>query len=314
MRLHRNAALSWSGRRLLAVRVLEQGWTITAAAAAAGVSVRCARKWVGDTERPAKPASLIALQRPAGRQSHLARAGGGDRGAAAVADDAAEIAETLAMPLSTVSVVLKRHGIGRLGRIGLEQPVRYERSRPGELVHIDIKKLGRIEGGAGKRVGARTRAARLVLVTGIVAGVASLIGDYAPGSGHAAAAGSLRFSQVSLRSFTLKRSGIVLQLHPTEARIRVSVTAGGPLKACEYRGSWGSPFSKHWSRCLNLGPHVVALPSSGGAIHVSFLVVPTGRQATHVTALVLRWRCVDHYFDVKLGATRVRTPQPTFDC
>src|SRR5207342_1190103 len=69
---------------------------------------------------------------------------------------AVEIAETLAMPLSTVSVVLKRNGMGRLGRIGLEQPVRYERSRPGELVHIDIKKLGRIEGGAGKRVGGRT--------------------------------------------------------------------------------------------------------------------------------------------------------------
>jgi transposase InsO family protein len=65
---------------------------------------------------------------------------------------AAEIAETLSMPLSTVSAVLTRSGVGRLGRIGLEQPVRYERSRPGELVHIDVKKLGRIEGGAGKRV------------------------------------------------------------------------------------------------------------------------------------------------------------------
>jgi hypothetical protein len=65
---------------------------------------------------------------------------------------AAEIAGTLAMPLSTVSVVLRRNGLGRLGRIGLEQPVRYERSRPGELVHIDVKKLGRIEGGAGWRV------------------------------------------------------------------------------------------------------------------------------------------------------------------
>jgi len=47
MKLHRNAALSWSGRLLLAVRVVEQGWTLTAAAGAAGVSVRCARKWVG---------------------------------------------------------------------------------------------------------------------------------------------------------------------------------------------------------------------------------------------------------------------------
>ena len=42
--------------------------------------------------------------------------------------------------------------MGRLGRLGLEPPVRYERSRPGELVHIDVKKLGRIQGGAGKRV------------------------------------------------------------------------------------------------------------------------------------------------------------------
>ena len=67
---------------------------------------------------------------------------------------AAEIAELLEMALSTVSGILRRLGMGRLGRIGLEQPVRYERSRPGELVHIDVKKLGRIEGGAGKRISA----------------------------------------------------------------------------------------------------------------------------------------------------------------
>ena len=64
---------------------------------------------------------------------------------------AAEIAETLAMPLSTVSGILTRIGMGRLGRLGLEPAVRYERSRPGELVHVDVKKLGRIVGGAGKR-------------------------------------------------------------------------------------------------------------------------------------------------------------------
>jgi transposase InsO family protein len=64
---------------------------------------------------------------------------------------AAEIAETLAMPLSTVSGILKRIGMGRLGRLGLEPAARYERSRPGELVPVDIKKLGRIVGGAGWR-------------------------------------------------------------------------------------------------------------------------------------------------------------------
>jgi transposase InsO family protein len=65
---------------------------------------------------------------------------------------AAEIAETLGMALSTVSGILTRLGLGRLGRLGLEQAVRYERERPGELVHIDVKRLGRIQGGAGKRV------------------------------------------------------------------------------------------------------------------------------------------------------------------
>jgi transposase InsO family protein len=65
---------------------------------------------------------------------------------------AAEIAEVLVMPLSTVSGILHRIGMGRLGRLGLEPAVRYERSRPGELVHVDVKKLGRIVGGAGWRV------------------------------------------------------------------------------------------------------------------------------------------------------------------
>jgi len=152
MKLHANAALSWSGRRLLVERVLVDRWTLTAAAEAAGVSVRCARKWVGRfliegeqglhdrSSAPRRVANRTAPERVAVivglRQLRMT---------------AAEIAETLAMPLSTVSAVLKRSGVGRLGRIGLEQPRRYERSRPGELVHIDVKKLGRIERGAGKR-------------------------------------------------------------------------------------------------------------------------------------------------------------------
>jgi transposase InsO family protein len=65
---------------------------------------------------------------------------------------AAEIAETLAMPLSTVSTVLTRIGLGRLSRLEPpEPPNRYERRHPGELLHIDVKKLGRIKDGAGKR-------------------------------------------------------------------------------------------------------------------------------------------------------------------
>jgi transposase InsO family protein len=68
---------------------------------------------------------------------------------------AAEIAETFGMALSTVSGILTRIGMGRLGLIGLEQPIRYERSRPGELVHIDVKKLARIAGAGHRMTGDR---------------------------------------------------------------------------------------------------------------------------------------------------------------
>jgi len=72
---------------------------------------------------------------------------------------AAEIAEQLRMPLSTVSAVLRREGLGKRSRLEPPEPVnRYERSAAGELIHIDIKKLGRIEGGPGKRItGRRSR-------------------------------------------------------------------------------------------------------------------------------------------------------------
>jgi transposase len=152
MDLHGNAALSWSGRRELARRVVDQGWTLTAAAAAAGVSVRCARKWVGRyrggdrqlLDRSSAPRRVANRTDPA-RIAVIAKL-------RRLRMTAAEIAETLAMPLSTVSGILTRIGMGRLGRLGLEPAVRYERSRPGELVHVDVKKLGRIVGGAGWRV------------------------------------------------------------------------------------------------------------------------------------------------------------------
>jgi transposase InsO family protein len=153
MKLHRNAALSWSGRRRLAESVVVNGSTIVAAAAAAGVSVRCARKWVaryrqegeqGLHDRSSAP-RRVANRTPLERVESIIEL-------RRLRFTAAEIAETLAMALSTVSAVLKRAGMGQLGRIGLEQPVRYERARPGELVHLDVKKLGRIAGGAGWRV------------------------------------------------------------------------------------------------------------------------------------------------------------------
>ena len=151
MDLHGNAALSWSGRRELARRVVDEGWTVKSAAEAGGVSVRCARKWIGRyrggdrrlLDRSSAP-RRVANRTETERIEVIVKL-------RRLRMTAAEIAETLAMPLSTVSGILTRLGLGRLGRIGLEPVVRYERSRPGELVHLDVKKLGRIVGGAGWR-------------------------------------------------------------------------------------------------------------------------------------------------------------------
>jgi transposase InsO family protein len=153
MKLHRNAALSWRGRRQLAQRVVSEGWTATAAAQAAGVSVRCARKWVNRYRTEGEQGLLDRSSAP----RRVANRTPLERITAIVAlrqlrMTGAEIAEALSMPLSTVSALLTRLGMGRLGRIGLGPAQRYERARPGELLHIDVKKLGRIEGGAGWRV------------------------------------------------------------------------------------------------------------------------------------------------------------------
>ncbi|MGH2980450.1 MAG: IS481 family transposase [Solirubrobacterales bacterium] len=153
MKLHGNAALSWQGRRRLARRVVVEGWTLTAAAAAGGVSLRCARKWVGRYRAEGERGLCDRSSAP----RRVANRTAADRVAVIVLlrrlrFTAAEIAETLSMAGSTVSGILTRLGLGRLGRLALERPVRYERSRPGELVHVDVKRLGRIQGGAGRRV------------------------------------------------------------------------------------------------------------------------------------------------------------------
>jgi len=153
MKLHRNAALSWQGRRRLVRLVVEQGWTLTAAAEAAGVSVRCARKWSGRYRSEGE----LGLHDRSSAPRRVANRTAPERIEAIemlrrLRFTAAEIAETLGMALSTVSGILCRSGMGKLGRLGLEPAVRYERSRPGELLHVDVKKLGRIEGGAGWRI------------------------------------------------------------------------------------------------------------------------------------------------------------------
>jgi transposase InsO family protein len=157
MKLHRNAALSLKKRELLCDRVIDEQWSLTQAAAAAEVSERTARKWVdrylaeGDAglfDRSSRPHSSPTAT-PEDRVQLIAQLRRGCR------MTGAEIAETLAMPLKTVQGILTRIGLGKLWRLDQEQVVRYERQKPGELVHVDVKKLGRIEGGAGKRVTGR---------------------------------------------------------------------------------------------------------------------------------------------------------------
>jgi transposase InsO family protein len=154
MKLHANAALSLKGRRELCRRVVDQERAVTEAAEAAGVSVRCARKWVG-RYRAEGEAGLLDRSSAPRRIPHRV----GEQRIQTIAAlrrlrfTGPEIAECLGMPLSTVSGILTRIGMGKLGRLGLEPARRYERARPGELIHIDVKKLGRISvRGAGHRI------------------------------------------------------------------------------------------------------------------------------------------------------------------
>jgi transposase InsO family protein len=155
MKLHANARTCPNSRRLMVERV-GAGWSLAEAAAAAGVSERTAAKWLGRW-RAEGEAGLVDRSSAPKRVPHRTPA---SRVEAIVAlrrlrMTAAEIAELLSMALSTVSAVLRRVGLGKRSRLDPpEPPNRYERRRAGELVHLDIKKLGRISG-AGKRITGR---------------------------------------------------------------------------------------------------------------------------------------------------------------
>ena len=155
MKLHGNARTCPKSRRLLVERVESSAWSVTTAAEAAGVSDRTAYRWLrrwreegaaGLLDRSSAPKSIphrTAAERVEAIEK-LRR----------LFMTAAEIAEVLGMALSTVSAVLKRIGLGKRSRLEPPEPAnRYERKRPGELVHLDIKKLGRISArGAGHRI------------------------------------------------------------------------------------------------------------------------------------------------------------------
>ena len=155
MDLHANAALSLKKRELLCRRMVEEEWTLTKAAEAAEVSVSTARKWVGRYRAEGRAGLMDRSSAPASSPTRTPE----DRVEAIAAlrrlrFTGPEIAEVLGMACSTVSQILMRIGLGKLSRLEPPQPPnRYERLAPGELVHIDVKKLGRIgPRGAGHRV------------------------------------------------------------------------------------------------------------------------------------------------------------------
>jgi transposase InsO family protein len=145
MNIHKNARLTPIGRERIVRAVLEGGQTPQAAARAAGVCPRTARKWVARFKaeglagladrssrpkrlrRPTSPAvvdQVVALRRQRLSGQHIAKAAG--------------------VSPATVSRILKHAGLSRLEDLDPPEPVRrYERQHPGELIHLDIKKLGR---------------------------------------------------------------------------------------------------------------------------------------------------------------------------
>jgi len=153
MRLHGNARSCPRSRLLLCRRVLVEGWSLEAAAGAAGLSERRAREWLRRYRAQGEHGLVDRSSAPA-RVWNRTRS---DRVDAIVAlrrlrMTAWEIAEVLSMPTSTVSAVLARCGLGKRSRLEPSEPAnRYERQRPGELVHVDVKRLARF-GKAGHRV------------------------------------------------------------------------------------------------------------------------------------------------------------------
>jgi transposase InsO family protein len=158
MNIHKNARLTPSGRERI-VRLVASGQTPEAVAEAAGVCPRTIRKWVDRYRRE----GLAGLQDRSSRPHRLYRP------TTQVIVEQVErlrrqrytgkqIAAELHISPATVSRILRRLGINKLSALEPAEPVRrYEREHPGELIHLDIKKLGRIDGVGHRITGDRTR-------------------------------------------------------------------------------------------------------------------------------------------------------------
>lgn len=174
MKLHGNARTCPNSRRLLIERVIEEGWSVSAAAAAAGISERSVYRWLERWRQDGAEGLLDRSSRPLRSPRQLpAQRVQAIRSLRRLRMTAAEIAEVLGLALSTVSLWLRRIGLGKRSRLTPpEPPNRYERRHAGELVHVDIKQLGRIsERGAGHRMVGHRRSQISARVDGVKRGL-----------------------------------------------------------------------------------------------------------------------------------------------
>lgn len=164
---HRNARLTPRGRQLLVERVRYQGMPVAHVAKAMGISRQCAHRWL----RRFDEEGLAGLEDRSSRPHHSSRAIGVRQERRVIAArrrhrcGPAQLAALTGVPERTVSRILRRAGVPRLCecdpmtgqviRSSRATALRYERERPGELVHIDVKKLGKIPPGGGHRVHGR---------------------------------------------------------------------------------------------------------------------------------------------------------------
>ncbi len=158
MNVHKNARLTPLGRAVMISRIEDEGWPVKRAAEASGVSARTAYRWLGRRggggggqptgDQPGPPPPPPPGGGRIGQIERLRRQ----------RMSGPAIARALGMARSTVSLVLRRLGLGKLKQLEPRpQIIRYERSRPGEMIHLDIKKLGRFNV-AGHRVTGDRRA------------------------------------------------------------------------------------------------------------------------------------------------------------
>jgi transposase InsO family protein len=158
---HRNARLTVRGRQLLVERVCDQGWAVAHAAKAQGVSRQCAHRWINrfreEGEAGLRDRSSRPHHRPSQTPVEVEEAIVAMRREQRRGQD--WIGPELGVPARTVARVLRRHGVpylrecdpltGEMIRASKTTAVRYERDRPGELVHVDVKKIGKIPDGGG---------------------------------------------------------------------------------------------------------------------------------------------------------------------